>query len=188
MQSLHQGLRRKSPKGFDRSLPIFMDYYAKAAEEAEAVLAKLHREQEPAIRMVESWQSHKFSPRPISKWQMSRDWHRFPSETVENELESNLDDGLLEHEAARRLATVGPNELPEASTVSSQNPPGTIFRPDRLSPHRRGACIWLAARMDRCGRDRGDCGPQCHLRVCPGVPAPNGPWRHSVSYRLQRRG
>ncbi len=49
---------------------------------------------------------------------MSRDWHRFPSETVEHELESNLDDGLLEHEAARRLSTVGPNELPEAPPPS----------------------------------------------------------------------
>ncbi len=49
---------------------------------------------------------------------MSRDWHRFPSETVERELGSDLEAGLTEHEAQHRLTTVGPNELPEAAPPS----------------------------------------------------------------------
>lgn len=40
-------------------------------------------------------------------------WHTLTLEDLEQELSSDLDRGLTESEAAHRLATVGPNELPE---------------------------------------------------------------------------
>lgn len=52
---------------------------------------------------------------------MRRDWYRLPSETVAHDLESSLDHGLTEPEAARRRADEGPNELPEA-------PPPSLLR------------------------------------------------------------
>lgn len=45
-------------------------------------------------------------------------WHMLRPEALEQELSSNLDEGLTEREAEHRLATVGPNELPEAPPPS----------------------------------------------------------------------
>lgn len=46
------------------------------------------------------------------------DWHTLTLEALEHELGSDLDDGLAEREAEHRLATAGPNELPEVSPPS----------------------------------------------------------------------
>lgn len=46
------------------------------------------------------------------------DWHTLTTEALEHELGSDLHDGLAEREAQHRLATVGPNELPEAPPPS----------------------------------------------------------------------
>ena len=46
------------------------------------------------------------------------DWHTLTSEALEHELASDLDNGLAEREAKHRLATVGPNELPETPPPS----------------------------------------------------------------------
>jgi len=46
------------------------------------------------------------------------DWHRLTPEALEYELGSKLDHGLADREAKHRLATVGPNELPEAPPPS----------------------------------------------------------------------
>ena len=50
-------------------------------------------------------------------------WHTLTSEALEHELASDLEAGLAEREAERRLSTVGPNELPAAPPPS----PLTIF-------------------------------------------------------------
>jgi len=50
-------------------------------------------------------------------------WHALPVDTVTHELNSNVDRGLTQAEAARRLASAGPNELPEAAPPS----PLTMF-------------------------------------------------------------
>ncbi|MGQ0667915.1 MAG: cation-translocating P-type ATPase, partial [Nitrospiraceae bacterium] len=46
------------------------------------------------------------------------DWYTLTPEALELELGSDVDDGLAEREAAHRLTTVGPNELPEAPPPS----------------------------------------------------------------------
>lgn len=51
------------------------------------------------------------------------DWHTLTPEALEHELGADLDNGLAERETEHRLATVGPNELPEAAPPS----PLTIF-------------------------------------------------------------
>ncbi|WP_447974636.1 cation-translocating P-type ATPase [Nitrospira sp. Kam-Ns4a] len=54
---------------------------------------------------------HAPSLKPVS-------WHTMPPDAVVRELASDLDRGLSEQEAARRLAVHGPNELPEAPPAS----------------------------------------------------------------------
>ncbi|UVT19684.1 MAG: cation-translocating P-type ATPase [Nitrospira sp.] len=48
----------------------------------------------------------------------SNGWHTLTFESLKRELSSDINDGLTEREAEHRLATVGPNELPEASPPS----------------------------------------------------------------------
>jgi Ca2+-transporting ATPase len=45
---------------------------------------------------------------------MMQSWHSFTSDSLARELGSSLDYGLTQAEAERRLASAGPNELPEA--------------------------------------------------------------------------
>ena len=45
-------------------------------------------------------------------------WHTLATEALEQELQSNIDTGLTTSEAQHRLATVGPNELPEEAPAS----------------------------------------------------------------------
>ena len=49
----------------------------------------------------------------------SRDWHTHTLDELETTLQSNLDRGLAEREAQKRLAEHGPNELPETPSVSA---------------------------------------------------------------------
>ena len=48
----------------------------------------------------------------------SNGWHTLTFESLERELDSDINDGLTEREAEHRLSTVGPNELPEAPPPS----------------------------------------------------------------------
>lgn len=54
---------------------------------------------------------------------MTAVWHALSTERLEQEIQSDIDTGLTASEAQHRLATVGPNELPEAVPPS----PLTIF-------------------------------------------------------------
>lgn len=45
-------------------------------------------------------------------------WHTLTTEALEQELQSDIDTGLTVSEAQHRLATIGPNELPEAAPPS----------------------------------------------------------------------
>lgn len=45
-------------------------------------------------------------------------WHTLATEALEQELQSDMDTGLTVSEAQHRLATIGPNELPEAAPPS----------------------------------------------------------------------
>jgi len=45
-------------------------------------------------------------------------WHTLTTEALEQELQSDIDTGLTASEAQLRLATIGPNELPEAAPPS----------------------------------------------------------------------
>lgn len=45
-------------------------------------------------------------------------WHTLTTEALEQELQSDMDRGLTVSEAQHRLATIGPNELPEAAPPS----------------------------------------------------------------------
>jgi len=45
-------------------------------------------------------------------------WHTLTTEALEQELQSDIDTGLTASEAQHRLATIGPNELPEAAPPS----------------------------------------------------------------------
>lgn len=47
-----------------------------------------------------------------------KDWHSLSSDSLEHELASNLDQGLPQQEAERRLTSIGPNVLPEAAPPS----------------------------------------------------------------------
>jgi Ca2+-transporting ATPase len=49
---------------------------------------------------------------------MTAAWHALSIERLEQELQSDIDTGLTASEAQHRLATVGPNELPEAAPPS----------------------------------------------------------------------
>ncbi len=49
---------------------------------------------------------------------MTAVWHALSSERLEQELQSDIEAGLTASEAQHRLATVGPNELPEAPPAS----------------------------------------------------------------------
>jgi Ca2+-transporting ATPase len=49
---------------------------------------------------------------------MTAVWHALRIERLEQELQSDIDTGLTASEAQHRLATVGPNELPEAAPPS----------------------------------------------------------------------
>src|SRR5574341_550014 len=49
---------------------------------------------------------------------MTAAWHALSTERLEQELQSDIDTGLTTSEAQHRLATVGPNELPEAAPPS----------------------------------------------------------------------
>ena len=49
---------------------------------------------------------------------MTAVWHALSIERLEQEIQSDIDTGLTASEAQHRLATVGPNELPEAAPPS----------------------------------------------------------------------
>jgi Ca2+-transporting ATPase len=49
---------------------------------------------------------------------MTAAWHALSIERLEQEIQSDIDTGLTASEAQHRLATVGPNELPEAAPPS----------------------------------------------------------------------
>jgi P-type Ca2+ transporter type 2C len=58
------------------------------------------------------------APRPAAPSPQAAEWHRLPVERVLDELGTNPD-GLSATEAARRLAEVGPNELPRPDKPSA---------------------------------------------------------------------
>ncbi len=49
---------------------------------------------------------------------MTQSWHSLTSDALANQLGSDLNNGLTRQEAERRLAVVGPNELPAAAPAS----------------------------------------------------------------------
>ena len=49
---------------------------------------------------------------------MTKTWHILSEEQLKQELQSDSDTGLTTGEARQRLATVGPNELPERAPPS----------------------------------------------------------------------